>query len=59
MLDMPAEKRQEQAADFSFHVAENFSIHSMVNAVMGGYREALAKRRAVPAAAASTVNSPT
>ena len=59
MLDMPVERRQEQAADFSLHVAENFNIQSMVNSVMGGYREALAKRRARPAAVVSTVNSPT
>jgi len=58
MLDLPPELRREQAADFRLHVAANFNIQSMVNAVMGGYREALSKRRARPTAVVSTANSP-
>jgi hypothetical protein len=50
--------RRRQAADFASHVAANFNIGSMVNAVMAGYREALSKRRARPAAVVATVKSP-
>ena len=57
MLDMPPDARREQAGDFALHVAANFNIQSMVNAVMGGYREALSNRRARPAAVVSPVNS--
>ena len=58
MLDLPPELRRRQAADFASHVAANFNIGSMVNAVMAGYREALSKRRARPAAVVATVKSP-
>jgi glycosyltransferase involved in cell wall biosynthesis len=59
MLDLPSERQRAVAADFSAHVAANFNIQSMVNAVMGGYREALSKRRARPSGAVSAVNSAT
>jgi glycosyltransferase involved in cell wall biosynthesis len=59
MLDLPPEMRQRRAADFALHVAANFNIQSMVNAVMGGYQEALSTRRARPAPVVSTVNSST
>jgi glycosyltransferase involved in cell wall biosynthesis len=42
----PPDSRDEQAADLAFYVAEHFSIHVMANAVMAGYREALARRAA-------------
>jgi hypothetical protein len=52
------ELRREQAANFGLHVAANFTIQSMVNAVMGGYREALSKRRARTTTVVSTANTP-
>jgi glycosyltransferase involved in cell wall biosynthesis len=58
MLDLSPESRRKQAGDFGLHVAANFNIQSMVNAVMGGYREALSKRRARTTAVVSTANSP-
>lgn len=58
MLELPPELRRRQAADLASHVAGNFNIESMVNAVMAGYREALSKRRARPAAVVATVKSP-
>jgi len=58
MLDLEPELRRRQAADFASHVAANFNIESMVNSVMAGYREALSKRRARPAAVVATVKSP-
>jgi len=58
-LAAPAEKLRADAAELSRHVAENFSIETMVDAVMSGYREALARRRPTAAAAASaTAPSP-
>jgi glycosyltransferase involved in cell wall biosynthesis len=57
MLDVAPGFRREQAANFGLHVAANFNIQSMVNAVMGGYCEALSKRRARPTAVVSTANS--
>jgi glycosyltransferase involved in cell wall biosynthesis len=44
MLDAPALRRAEQAADLGEYVAKNFSIPTMVNSVMAGYGEALARR---------------
>ncbi len=55
-LAMPEAERQAQAADLAAHVAERFSIQTMVNSVMAGYAEALAVRRRPiggPATAAS------
>ena len=43
-LAEPQSARDEQAADLAFFVAENFSIKSMVNSVMSGYRDALLRR---------------
>ena len=59
MLDQPPGLSRRQAADFAAYVAANFNIQSMANAVMGGYREALSKRRARHADVVSTVDSPT
>jgi glycosyltransferase involved in cell wall biosynthesis len=56
MLAMPEAERQAQAADLAGYVAERFSIQTMVNSVMAGYAEALARRRrpiGAPATAAS------
>jgi glycosyltransferase involved in cell wall biosynthesis len=55
-LAMPEAERQAQAAELAAHVAERFSIQTMVNSVMAGYAEALALRRRPfggPATAAS------
>ena len=55
-LAMSEAERQGQAADLAAHVAERFSIQTMVNSVMAGYAEALARRRRPiggPATAAS------
>jgi glycosyltransferase involved in cell wall biosynthesis len=55
-LAMAAAERQAQAADLAAHVAERFSIQTMVNSVMAGYADALALRRRPfggPAAVAS------
>jgi glycosyltransferase involved in cell wall biosynthesis len=55
-LALPEAERQAQAAELATHVAERFSIQTMVNSVMAGYAEALALRRrpfAGPATAAS------
>jgi glycosyltransferase involved in cell wall biosynthesis len=58
-IEAPAEKLRAEAAELSRHVADNFSIETMVNAVMSGYREALARRRPTPAAApGATAPSP-
>ena len=57
MLDAKPETRAREAAELSRFVAGNFTIRAMADAVMSGYREALAKRRAQPAAAPSTVAS--
>jgi hypothetical protein len=42
---MPDAERQAQATELAAHVAERFSIQTMVNAVMAGYAEALARGR--------------
>ena len=55
-LAMPETERQALAADLAAHVAERFSIQTMVNSVMAGYADALAVRRRPvggPATAAS------
>jgi glycosyltransferase involved in cell wall biosynthesis len=44
-LDKPSVRRQDEAADLAAYVAENFSIQTMVNSVMAGYGEAMARRR--------------
>lgn len=45
MLAAPADRREREAVDLAAYVAENFSIQSMVNSVMAGYGEAMARRR--------------
>jgi glycosyltransferase involved in cell wall biosynthesis len=50
-LAAPAERLRAEAAELSRHVAGNFSIETMVDAVLSGYREALARRRPTPVAA--------
>jgi glycosyltransferase involved in cell wall biosynthesis len=55
-LAMPEAERLAQAAELAAHVAERFSIQTMVNSVMAGYADALALRRRPfggPATAAS------
>ena len=44
-LAMPDAERQARAAELAAHVAERFSIQTMVNSVMAGYAEALARGR--------------
>ncbi len=57
-LDTPRDRREEEAGDLAFYVAENFSIQTMVNSVMAGYGEAMARRRrALAGAPAATVPS--
>jgi glycosyltransferase involved in cell wall biosynthesis len=46
MSRMAPEAREEQAADLSWHVAQNFSIRNMVDAVMAGYRAGHDRRAA-------------
>lgn len=55
-LALSEAEREAQAADLAAHVAERFSIQTMVNSVMAGYAEALARRRR-PIAGAATVAS--
>ena len=57
LLDAVPETRKRDAGDLSSFVAKNFSIRSMADAVMTGYLEALANRRAGPAATPSTAPS--
>jgi glycosyltransferase involved in cell wall biosynthesis len=55
-LAMSEVEHQTQAAELAAHVAERFSIQTMVNSVMAGYAEALDRRRRAiggPATAAS------
>jgi glycosyltransferase involved in cell wall biosynthesis len=55
-LAMSEAERQADAAELAAYVAERFSIQTMVNSVMAGYAEALARRRRAiggPATAAS------
>jgi glycosyltransferase involved in cell wall biosynthesis len=57
-LAAPADRRQREAADLAAYVAENFSIQAMVNSVMAGYGEAMARRRrALAGAPVATVQS--
>jgi len=44
-LDASAGRLQHDAADLARYVSENFSIQTMVNSVMAGYAEAMARRR--------------
>ena len=44
-LAMSDAERQAEAAALAAHVAERFSIQTMVNSVMAGYAEGLARRR--------------
>ncbi len=44
-LAMSQEARSAQAAALAEHVAANFSIEAMANAVLGGYAEAMTHRR--------------
>jgi glycosyltransferase involved in cell wall biosynthesis len=44
-LATPSELRAAEAAALADHVAANFSIETMANAVLGGYAEAIARRR--------------
>jgi glycosyltransferase involved in cell wall biosynthesis len=50
-LDAPADRLRREAADLASHVAEHFSIQTMVNSVMAGYGEAIARRRRSPVGA--------
>jgi glycosyltransferase involved in cell wall biosynthesis len=54
MMDLSESERQVQCNELAAYVAANFSTRSMVDAVIDGYREALARRapRAAPSAAA-------
>ncbi len=44
-LGAPRDRRQSEAEDLAIYVAQNFSIQTMVNSVMAGYGEAMARRR--------------
>jgi glycosyltransferase involved in cell wall biosynthesis len=44
-LAMPEPERLARAAELAAHVAERFSIQTMVNSVMAGYAEALDRGR--------------
>ncbi len=55
-LAAPADRREREAADLAAYVAENFSIQAMVNSVMAGYGEAMARRRrAIGGATVATI----
>ncbi len=45
MLDKSPSQRDDEAADLSRFVGDKFSIESMTDAVLSGYRDALASRR--------------
>jgi glycosyltransferase involved in cell wall biosynthesis len=47
-LATPPEQRAAEAAELAEHVAANFSIETMANAVMAGYAEAMARRPSAP-----------
>ncbi len=58
MLAKSKMDRQAEAAELAAHVAERFSIQTMVNSVMTGYAEALARRsRPIGAAAAAATHN--
>ena len=60
MIGLGEAERQARCADLAAYVAKNFSIQTMVDSVMDGYREALAQRaRPLPAAPAAKVHSTT
>ncbi len=44
-LAAPALQLEDEAADLASYVAEHFSIRTMVDSVMAGYAEAMARRR--------------
>jgi glycosyltransferase involved in cell wall biosynthesis len=44
-LGASADRLRREAADLASYVAEHFSIQTMVNSVMAGYGEAIARRR--------------
>jgi glycosyltransferase involved in cell wall biosynthesis len=50
MLELSAEQRDDDASDLAFHVAENFTIEHMADAVLSGYREGFETRLARPTA---------
>jgi glycosyltransferase involved in cell wall biosynthesis len=57
-LAMPEAERQAEAAALAAHVADRFSIQTMVNSVMVGYAEALARRsRAIGAPATAALRN--
>jgi glycosyltransferase involved in cell wall biosynthesis len=48
-LSLTEAERQAQCAELATYVAANFSIKTMVDSVMDGYRAALARRLSSPA----------
>jgi glycosyltransferase involved in cell wall biosynthesis len=44
MLSLPQERRERQAADLAAYVEKHFSIQTMVDSVLDGYFEAMARR---------------
>ncbi len=53
-LDQDPSQQEREAADLSRFVARTFAIESMADAVLSGYRDALAARRAILASPAAT-----
>ena len=44
MMHLPAAEREQRLAELSAYVEKHFSIRTMVDSVMAGYGEALARR---------------
>jgi glycosyltransferase involved in cell wall biosynthesis len=44
-LETPADRLRRDASDLASYVAAHFSIQTMVDSVMAGYGEAIARRR--------------
>lgn len=58
MLDMSPSRREDEAADLSRFVSENFAVDSMADAVLSGYRDAMASRQATSLAVSAASMRP-
>ena len=58
MLDQDPAEREDEAADLSQFVAETFKIEAMADAVLSGYRDALAFPRKIASVAAPPSSQP-
>jgi glycosyltransferase involved in cell wall biosynthesis len=58
MLDQDPAEQEDDAADLSQFVAETFKIEAMADAVLSGYRDALAFRHKIASVAAPPLSQP-